>query len=242
MTATTRPAATARRPFLPVGAMAAALAFAAPFAQAQVPVTTCDAAGIGSVTLKADVPGVTIDDVSTGSTGPGGVPYCLVKVTVPKAIHIWVGLPTGGSWNGRWQSLGGGVYSGQANLTVPTGALVDGYAGATTDTGHAGGPPRFPPFLSFLDGSFGCVNNCTGNTAANPGKPDTELQIDFAYRSEHMMAVIGKQLVQAFYGQPPAYSYWNGCSTGGRQGLKAAQMFPEDYNGIIAGAPAMIPL
>ncbi len=214
---------------------------AAPFAYAKNPVTTCDAAGIGSVTLKADVPGVTIDEVSTGTTGndPGAVPYCLVKVTVPQAIHIWVGLPTGGTWNGRWQSLGGGVYAGTANLAVPTSALVDGYAGATTDTGHAGGPPRFPPFLSFLDGSFGCVNNCAGNSAANPGKPDIALQTDFAARSEHMMAVIGKQLVKAFYGERPSYSYWNGCSTGGRQGLRMAQDYPGDYDGILAGAPAI---
>jgi len=206
-----------------------------------MPVTSCDAAGIGSVSLKADVPGVTIDEVSTGTTSsdPSGVPYCLVKVTVPQAIHIWVGLPMDDKWNGRWQSLGGGVYSGSANLTVPTGALVDGYAGATTDTGHAGGPPRFPPFLSFLDGSFGCVNNCVGNNAANPGKPNIPLQVDFASRSEHMMAVIGKQLVKAFYGSKPAYSYWNGCSTGGRQGLRMAQDFPGDYDGILAGAPAI---
>ena len=218
-------------------AVAAVYALAAGLAHAQSPVTTCDAAGIGSATLQADVPGVTIDDVSTGATG--GVPYCLVKVTVPQAIHIWVGLPMGGKWNGRWQSLGGGVYAGTAALAVPTSALVDGYAGATTDTGHAGGPPRFPPFLSFLDGSFGCMNNCAGNSAADPGQPNIPLQIDFASRSEHMMAVIGKQLVQAFYGNKPRYSYWNGCSTGGRQGLRMAQDYPGDYDGILAGAPAI---
>jgi hypothetical protein len=123
--------------------IAAAFSLAAPVVHAQMPVTTCDAAGIGSVTMKADVPGVTIDEVSTGTTSndPSGVPYCLVKVTVPQAIHIWVGLPTGGKRNGSWQSLGGGVYSGTANLTVPTGALVDGYAGATDRLGHGG--PRF---------------------------------------------------------------------------------------------------
>jgi hypothetical protein len=195
-------------------------------------VTTCDVAGIGSTTLIADVPGATIESVSTGTAGSGAsaVPYCLVKVLVPEAIHIWVGLPMDGKWNGRWQSLGGGVYAGTAALTVPTSALLDGYAGATTDTGHAGGPPRFPPFLSFLDGSFGMLS---------PGVPNVPLQIDFAYRSEHMMAVMGKQLVQAFYGQQPAYSYWNGCSTGGRQGLRMAQDFPGDYDGILAGAPAI---
>jgi len=208
---------------------------------AQSPVTTCDAAGIGSVTLVADGPAVTITSVSTGVAGSGAtaVPYCLVKVLVPQAINIWVGLPMDGKWNGRWQSVGGGVYAGQAQLVPPTDALRGGYAAAVTDTGHAGGPPRFPPFLSFLDGSFGCVNNCVGNSTANPGQPDTQLQVDFAARSEHMMAVIGKQLVKAFYSEPPVYSYWNGCSTGGRQGLRMAQDYPADYDGILAGAPAI---
>src|SRR3970282_1448666 len=71
------------------------------------------------------------------------------------------------------------------------------------------------------------------------GKPNTELQIDFAYRSEHLMAVIGKQLVEAFYGRAPEYSYWNGSSTGARQGLRMAQDYPDDYDGILAGAPAI---
>jgi Tannase and feruloyl esterase. len=67
------------------------------------------------------------------------------------------------------------------------------------------------------------------------GQPNTPLQIDFAYRSEHLMSVIGRQLAQAFYGRPPAHAYWNGCSTGGRQGLMMAQRYPDDYDGIVAG-------
>lgn len=124
-----------------------------------------------------------------------------------------------GKWNGRWQSLGGGGYAG--SVSVPTGALVDGYAGATTDTGHTGG-----------SGSFGM-------TTSAPFGPNVPLQVDFAVRSEHLMAVLGKQLVQAFYGQRPVFSYWNGCSTGGRQGLRIAQDYPADYDGILAGAPAV---
>ncbi|HKX33600.1 MAG TPA: hypothetical protein VJ302_38330, partial [Blastocatellia bacterium] len=83
-------------------------------AEAQVmPVTTCDAAGIGSTLLSADGPPVSILEVSTGTAGSGesAVPYCLVKVLVPQAINIWVGLPMGGKWNGRLQSQGGGGYS-----------------------------------------------------------------------------------------------------------------------------------
>ena len=187
-------------------------------------IVTCDPAGIGSVALTADGPVPQVAEVSTGKQGDVG--YCLVKVRVPEAINIWVGLPMDGAWNGRWQSVGGGVYAGA--VSVPGEAIAAGYAAAATDTGHAGGRPGVP--VPFLDGSFGMLK---------PGEPNEALQRDFAYRSEHLMAVIGKQLVQAFYGTAPRYSYWNGCSTGGRQGLRMAQDFPEDYDGILAGAPAI---
>lgn len=188
------------------------------FAQ-DAPKISCDTAGIGSARLRADGPAVSIVGISTGLAGTGAtaIPYCLVKVLVPEAINIWVGLPMNGKWNGRLQSLGGGGYAGR--VTVPTNAILDGYVGVSTDTGHPGS-----------DGSFGMLA---------PGRPNIALQIDFAYRSEHLMSVIGRQLTEAFYGRSPAYTYWNGCSTGGRQGLMMAQRFPEDYNGILAGAPAI---
>ncbi|MEJ0009029.1 MAG: tannase/feruloyl esterase family alpha/beta hydrolase [Steroidobacteraceae bacterium] len=190
---------------------------AATYAQAQGSAVSCDADGIGAAKLKADQGVPQIISVSAGMAGT--VPYCLVKVLVPKSINIWVGLPMTGAWNGRWESVGGGAYAGAAS--IPTAALRDGYAAATTDTGHAAGG---------VDGRFGMVE---------PGKPNVILQKDFASRSEHLMAVIGKQLVQQFYGKKPAYSYWNGCSTGGRQGLRMAQDYPDDYDGILAGAPAI---
>jgi hypothetical protein len=114
-------------------------------------------------------------------------------------------------------ALGGGGFVG--SVDKPTNAVTNGYAGATTDTGHVGS-----------SGSFGMLK---------PGVPNIGLQIDFGWRSEHMMAVVGKQLIQLFYGKQPAYSYWNGCSTGGRQGQAMAQRFPNDYHGILAGAPAI---
>jgi hypothetical protein len=124
-----------------------------------------------------------------------------------------------GHWNQRLQSEGGGVYVGSVGVPV---SMAAGYVGITTDTGHTG-------FI--LDGSFGMLS---------PGYPNIPLQIDYSYRSEHLMAVIGKQLIQAFYGPDTLlYSYWNGCSTGGRQGLAMAQRYPEDYNGILSGAPAI---
>jgi hypothetical protein len=171
----------------PRRAAAAALAIAAGFAShaaAQSPVTACDSAGIGSTHPEGGGPPVTITSVSTGTavSGATAVRHCLVEVLVPQAINIWVGLPMGGEWNGRWQSPGGGGCAG--SVSVPTSALLGRYAGATTDSGHSGGC-----------GSFGCIDDCAGNDASNPGAPDVPLQIDFANRSEHLMAVIGRQLV-----------------------------------------------
>jgi hypothetical protein len=183
------------------------------------PTGTCSMTGIGATTLTADA-AVTILDAAVGTTGTGArdKPYCLVKVMVDTAINIWVAMPTSG-WNGRFRSEGGGVYAG--SVGVANDSVRQGFVGVTTDTGHAS---------FFLSGAFGMLS---------PGVPNTALQTDFAYRSEHLMAVVGKQLVQAFYSQDPVRSYWYGCSTGGRQGLMMAQRFPDDYDAILAGAPAI---
>jgi hypothetical protein len=223
------------RRFSHVTALAFLLVGGSAVAQQVSPITTCDTNGIGQAQLVSDLPtfaftnppndtSVTITSVSTGTTG--GVGYCLVKLLVKPSINIWVGLPTGGKWNGRLQSEGGGGYAG--SVGIATGSIGGGYIGIQTDTGHTGG-----------SGTFGCVNNCAGATQANPGTMDKQAQSDFAYRSEHLMASLGKQLAQAFYGQQPIYSYWNGCSTGGRQGLRIAEQFPSDYNGLLVGAPAI---
>jgi feruloyl esterase len=95
------------------------------------------------------------------------------------------------------------------------GALRRGYATSSTDTGHTGNGG---------DASFAL------------GHP--EKLIDFAYRSVHEMAVKTKAIIEAFYETPAQYSYWYGCSTGGRQGLVEAQRFPNDFDGIVADAPA----
>jgi hypothetical protein len=193
------------------------------------PVMDCTTSSIGSVTLTSDLPtlpttnppgdtSVTITSVTTGTTG--GIPYCLVKLLVKPAINIWVAMPTGGNWNGRLQSEGGGGYAG--SVGIATASVAGGYIGIQTDTGHTGG-----------SGSFGML------TPVPNGAPDVQLQSDFAFRSEHLMAVLGKQLAQAFYSQQPAYSYWNGCSTGGRQGLRMAQQFPNDYDGMLIAALAI---
>jgi feruloyl esterase len=93
-------------------------------------------------------------------------------------------------------------------------ALRRGYATSSTDTGHVGGSASF-------------------------GMGHPEKVIDFAYRSEHEMTVTAKVIINRFYGSAPKFSYWNGCSAGGRQAMKEAQMFPGDYDGIIAGSPGL---
>jgi feruloyl esterase len=154
--------------------------------------------------------------------GRGGNPYanlpefCRVAATLSPTsdsdIKVEVWLPAAG-WNGKFQAVGNGGWAGVISYPAMADAVRAGYASASTDTGHEGGRGTF------------ALNH-------------PEKLIDFAWRSEHEMTVKAKQVIQAFYGNAPRLSYWNGCSTGGRQGLKEAQKFPDDYDGIIAGAPA----
>jgi len=142
--------------------------------------------------------------------------FCRVTATLTPTsdsdIRVEVWLPASG-WNRKLEVVGNGGWAGVISYSALAEAVKAGYAGASTDTGHVGG-----------SGSFAL------------GHP--EKLIDFGWRSEHEMTVKAKAIVQAFYGGVPRRSYWNGCSTGGRQGLKEAQKFPADFDGIIAGAPA----
>ena len=137
-------------------------------------------------------------------------------------MEIW--LPTTASWNGKFQAVGNGGWAGSISFgtgrpqpiaRTMTSALEEGYATASNDTGHKG---------TGADGSFAL------------GHP--EKLRDFADRAVHEMTVTSKAIIRAFYGAGPKLSYWNGCSTGGRQGLMEAQRHPEDFDGIVAGAPA----
>ncbi|MGA2714253.1 MAG: tannase/feruloyl esterase family alpha/beta hydrolase [Bryobacteraceae bacterium] len=142
--------------------------------------------------------------------------FCRVMATLKPSsdsdIKVEVWLPSA-DWNKKYQAVGNGGWAGVISYSELADALRGGYATSSTDTGHVGG-----------SGSFAL------------GHP--EKLTDFAWRSEHEMTVKSKALIEAFYGAAPRLSYWNGCSTGGRQGLKEAQQFPADYDAIIAGAPA----
>ena len=142
--------------------------------------------------------------------------FCRVAATLKPSsdsdikVEVWLPLS---NWNGKYQAVGNGGWAGVISYSAMAEAVERGYAASSTDTGHVGS---------------------TGSFAL--GHP--EKLIDYGYRSEHEMTLKSKLMVKAFYGNASQFSYWNGCSTGGRQGLKEAQMFPNDYDGIIAGAPA----
>jgi Tannase and feruloyl esterase len=143
--------------------------------------------------------------------------FCRVAATLRPTsdsdIKIEVWLPASG-WNGKFQAVGNGAFSGAIAYPAMGRALARGYAAASTDTGHA------------------------GNTASFAlGHP--EKLIDFGWRAVHEMTVAAKSVVAAHFGTAPKLSYWNGCSAGGRQALVEAQRFPADFDGIVAGAPGL---
>lgn len=168
---------------------------------------------------------------SSPPTGRGGAQtepfkqlpaFCRVAATLRPStdsdirIEAWMPLA---NWNGKFQGVGNGGLGGyityaRSGVGGMAEALQRGYATASTDTGHVG--DTAVPFL---------------------GHP--EKLVDFAYRAVHEMTITAKAMINAFYDAKPKFSYWNGCSLGGRQALMEAQRFPADYDGISAGAPAI---
>ena len=166
------------------------------------------------------LPDTTITSAAVASTDPASgatlPPFCrvigVIKPTSDSNIGFETWLPVAG-WNGKFNTVGGGGFAGSISFDALDRALLRGYAAASTDTGHIGG-----------DASWAW------------GHP--EKVIDFGPRSIHLTTQVSKQIVRAFYGRGPRYSYYSGCSTGGRQGLMEAQQFPEDFDGLVVGAPA----
>jgi tannase/feruloyl esterase len=145
--------------------------------------------------------------------------FCRVALTVSPQIRIEVWLPKD-RWNGRYRGEGGGGYAGQISYGGLAEGIRNGYATASTDTGHP----------ASAGGTFALKQDGTLNTP---------LITDFAERSLRELAVKAKAMINAYYGEAPKFSYWNGCSTGGRQGLVAVQRFPAEYDGLVIGAPAI---
>jgi feruloyl esterase len=152
-------------------------------------------------------------------------PYCQVDGIVAPQVQFQLQLPTT-SYAQRYLQEGCGGYCGSVGVSQPAASGQNGvdecvplnngeFALGQDDEGHIGG----------------------GNTEAW-AVDDPVLKVDFGYLSEHVFAVAAKAIIASFYGQAPRYSYYDGCSDGGREALMEAQRFPHDFNGIIAGAPA----
>ncbi|GIF63262.1 tannase [Asanoa ishikariensis] len=151
-------------------------------------------------------------DITVTLTHPGAKDHVNVKISLPQEPR---------DWTGRFQATGGSAYlAGDFGAPLVT-AVKAGYVAAATDAGVGQSPV-----------------DVSGWALTADGKVDKPLLENFASRSAHDMAVVGKDVTMRFYGSPVRYAYWNGCSTGGRQGFEEAQAYPKDFQGILAGAPA----
>ncbi len=142
--------------------------------------------------------------------------FCRIAATLTPTkesdIKIEVWLPSAG-WNGKLQAVGNGGWNGNIDTNALAGAVRRGYAATSTDTGHTGG--------------------------AGPWMQNPEKLADWAHRSVHETAVAAKAIINTFYGEAPKFSYFTGCSAGGRQAMVAAQRYPADFDGIVAGSPGL---
>lgn len=171
-----------------------------------------------AITLAQTVSGGSFTPPPSGAAAPAPLAalptFCRVAAalspTADSEIKVEVWMPASG-WTGRFVGVGNGGFGGVISYAAMASALRQSAATASTDTGHAG-----------VGGAFGM------------GHP--EKVIDWAFRSTHLMTESAKSIVQAFYDARPRYSYFSGCSTGGHQGLSEAQRYPNDYDGILAGA------
>jgi feruloyl esterase len=180
-------------------------------------VTTVEYVPAGQYTPPPLFPGATAPKSQPAMSLPA---YCKVAMvlTPSKDSHIEseVWLPAE-DWNGKLQVVGNGGWAGTISYAAMADALKEGYATASTDTGHKPG-------------------EAGGNGMFALGHP--EKLIDFGYRALHETTVKAKAFIAALYKNGPKYSYYNGCSTGGRQGLMEVTRYPEDFDGAVVGAPA----
>jgi feruloyl esterase len=170
---------------------------------------------ISAATQIVPAPQWTLDD-DTLTHRPVSVsqPFCRVQGRIEAEIEFEAWLPTRANWNRKHLGVGNGGYAGFINYSGLAQGLHRGYATASTDTGHKGGP---------ADGSWAL------------GHP--QRIVNYGYRAQHLTAAVTKQLVAAYYAEPAHHAYFMGCSNGGQQGLTAAQRYPQDYEGIVSGAP-----
>ncbi|EMC93577.1 hypothetical protein BAUCODRAFT_245995 [Baudoinia panamericana UAMH 10762] len=151
-------------------------------------------------------------------TSPQKLPaLCAVQINVTSspssAFSFGLFLPV--NWNNRFLAVGNGGFAGGINWLDMAAGVQYGFAVVSTDTGH---------------------NSTSGDLSWALNQP--QKQIDWGYRAIHGSVVLSKQVVQAYYSATPKFNYYSGCSTGGRQGIRDIQLYPEDFDGVLAGAPA----
>lgn len=236
-----------QRRYLLVSSAAALFASAAFFATPAAATPCTNLAGLplhhGTITAAQDQDtGVFVTPTTPPSTLTGLPPFCRVTATLTptsdSSIKIEVWLPKT-TWNGRFLGTGGGGFQGVITYNELALGIRQGFAASNSDlgTGSSGCNPLFC-------GSAGNMGNPLAIAFGDPATPSTglfghpERIKDFGYRAIHLMTLRGKDIAKAFYGQGAHTSYFAGCSTGGQNALMEAQRFPEDYNGILAGAPA----
>ncbi|KAI8936179.1 hypothetical protein NX059_006612 [Plenodomus lindquistii] len=169
--------------------------------------------------------------INNGRAPTTPISFCNVTLThthpgYNDTLRTQIWLPLTSAWNGRFQmAAGGGWVAGYdaGSFGQMSGAVNDGYATSTVDAG-------VQTATSFTPEAW---------ALKSPGNVDYNTLETFAYKSLHDGALATKSIIESFYGREPAYSYWNGCSQGGRQGYMFAQRFPEVFDGIAATAPAI---
>lgn len=155
-----------------------------------------------------------------------GLRFCNVTITYTHpgqddTINTEIWLPLDG-WNNRFMGTGGGGFSAGRNTDAMSAAVERGFSVSSTDAGHT------------LDMFF-----AESWALKSPGNINWALLQDFAHIALNDAALLGKDITEQFYGSKPKFSYWNGCSTGGRQGLMMAQRYPDVYDGLLIAAPAI---
>ena len=214
---------------LVVGAVLTASPVSAREKQASGPVACSQLAADPALGLVGNKVIKSVNSTIIQATGPNRA-HCQVNVlygeSLDQNINIRVGLPlnsldggTGGiqgAWNGRTQGVGGGGCAGGLGVTAPVNA---GYVGSGTDTGHSGGDCE--PGVN-LDDTY-----------------NLQFIEDFIRNAIKQQVLLSKSIARTYYGVAPVYNYWNGCSTGGRQGYLLAQELGKELDGILANAPAI---
>lgn len=178
------------------------------------------AAAIECAAMSRTTPGGVVLNSQLIAASVAAPEHCRIRGTIPAEITFDINLPT--KWNGRLWMYGNGGFAGEDPDAVKendsrNAGLSNGFATVRTDTGHRDAKE---PLASFAYQRL-------------------DKLIDHGYRAVHETIMLAKSLAGLYYSRAASYAYWDGCSTGGRQGMMSASRYPEDFDGILAGAPTL---